>query len=132
MASLNMVQLIGNLGKDPEFRAFQDGGSIASVRIATSEKWKDKESGEMREHTEWHNLVFHNRLAEIASEYLKKGSPIYVEGRLRTRKWQTDAGEDRYITEIRVDEMQMLGGKPEAAEPVAEAEAEPADDKVTP
>ena len=122
MASLNMVQLIGNLGKDPEFRAFSDGGSIASVRIATTEKWKDKESGEMREHTEWHNLVFHNRLAEIASEYLKKGSPIYVEGRLRTRKWQTDAGEDRYITEIRVDEMQMLGGKPEAAEPVAEAE----------
>ena len=119
---LNKVQLIGNLGRDPEFRAFQDGGSIASVRIATSEKWKDKESGEMREHTEWHNLVFHNRLAEIASEYLKKGSPIYVEGRLRTRKWQTDAGEDRYITEIRVDEMQMLGGKPEAAEPVAEAE----------
>ena len=132
MASLNKVQLIGNLGKDPEFRAFSDGGSIASVRIATTEKWKDKESGEMREHTEWHNLAFHNRLAEIASEYLKKGSPIYVEGRLRTRKWQTDAGEDRYITEIRVDEMQMLGGKPEAAEPVAEAEAEPADDKVTP
>ena len=132
MASLNKVQLIGNLGKDPEFRAFSDGGSVASVRIATTEKWKDKESGELRESTEWHNIVFHNRLAEIARDYLKKGSPIYIEGRLRTRKWQTDSGEDRYTTEIRVDEMQMLGGKPEAAEPVAEAEAEPADDKVTP
>lgn len=122
MASLNMVQLIGNLGRDPEFRAFSDGGSIASVRIATGEKWKDKKSGDMCEHTEWHNLVFHDRLAEIARDYLKKGSPIYIAGRLRTRKWQTDSGEDRYITEIRVDEMQMLGGKPEAAEPVAEAE----------
>ena len=126
MASLNKVQLIGNLGKAPEFRAFSDGGSIASVRIATSEKWKDKETGELRESTEWHNIVFHNRLAEIARDYLKKGSPIYIEGRLHTRKWQTDSGEDRYITEIRVDEMQMLGGKPEAAaviEPAAEAQS---------
>ena len=122
MASLNMVQLIGNLGKDPEFRAFSDGGSIASVRIATGEKWKDKKSGEVCEHTEWHNLVFHDRLAEIARDYLKKGSPIYIAGRLRTRKWQTDSGEDRYITEIRVDEMQMLGAKPEGA-PQAAAEA---------
>ena len=122
MASLNMVQLIGNLGKDPEFRAFSDGGSIASVRIATGEKWKDKKSGDMCEHTEWHNLVFHDRLAEIARDYLKKGSPIYIAGRLRTRKWQTDSGEDRYITEIRVDEMQMLGAKPEGA-PQAAAEA---------
>lgn len=129
MASLNKVQLIGNLGKDPEFRAFSDGGSVASVRIATSEKWKDKETGELRESTEWHNIVFHNRLAEIARDYLKKGSPIYVEGRLRTRKWQTDSGEDRYTTEVRVDEMQMLGAKPEAA---PQADAEPADDKVTP
>ena len=126
MASLNKVQLIGNLGKDPEFRAFSDGGSVASVRIATSEKWEDKESGELRESTEWHNIVFHNRLAEIARDYLKKGSPIYIEGRLHTRKWQTDSGEDRYTTEIRVDEMQMLGGKPEAAaviEPAAEAQS---------
>lgn len=122
MASLNMVQLIGNLGRDPEFRAFSDGGSIASVRIATGEKWKDKKSGDMCEHTEWHNLVFHDRLAEIARDYLKKGSPIYIAGRLRTRKWQTDSGEDRYITEIRVDEMQMLGAKPEGA-PQAAAEA---------
>ena len=122
MASLNMVQLIGNLGKDPEFRAFSDGGSIASVRIATGEKWKDKKSGDMCEHTEWHNLVFHDRLAEIARDYLKKGSPIYIAGRLRTRKWQTDSGEDRYITEIRVDEMQMLGAKPDGA-PQAAAEA---------
>lgn len=126
MASLNKVQLIGNLGRDPEFRAFSDGGCVATVSIATSERWKDKQSGEPREATEWHNLVFHNRLAEIARDYLKKGSPIYVEGRLRTRKWQTEGGEDRYTTEIRVDEMQMLGGKPEAAaviEPAAEAQS---------
>ena len=128
MASLNMVQLIGNLGRDPEFRAFSDGGSIASVRIATGEKWKDKKSGDMCEHTEWHNLVFHDRLAEIARDYLKKGSPIYIAGRLRTRKWQTDSGEDRYITEIRVDEMQMLGAKPEAA---PQADAEPAAEDTT-
>ena len=126
MASLNKVQLIGNLGRDPEFRAFSDGGCVATVSIATSERWKDKQSGEPREATEWHNLVFHNRLAKIARDYLKKGSPIYVEGRLRTRKWQTEGGEYRYTTEIRVDEMQMLGGKPEAAaviEPAAEAQS---------
>ena len=122
MASLNKVQLIGNLGRDPEFRAFSDGGCVATVSIATSERWKDKQSGEPREATEWHNLVFHDRLAEIARDYLKKGSPIYIAGRLRTRKWQTDSGEDRYITEIRVDEMQMLGAKPEGA-PQAAAEA---------
>ncbi|MBO4329993.1 MAG: single-stranded DNA-binding protein [Rhodocyclaceae bacterium] len=126
MAYLNKVQLIGNLGADPKLHTFDNGGTVANVSIATSEKWKDKESGEVREHTEWHNLVFHNRLAEIARDYLKKGSPIYVEGRLRTRKWQTEGGEDRYTTEIRVDEMQMLGGKPEAAaviEPAAEAQS---------
>ena len=122
MASLNKVQLIGNLGRDPEFRAFSDGGCVATVSIATSERWKDKQSGEPRDATEWHNLVFHDRLAEIARDYLKKGSPIYIAGRLRTRKWQTDSGEDRYITEIRVDEMQMLGAKPEGA-PQAAAEA---------
>ena len=125
MAYLNKVQLIGNLGADPKLHTFDDGGTVANVSIATTEKWKDKESGELREQTEWHNLVFHNRLAEIARDYLKKGSPIYVEGRLRTRKWQTEGGEDRYTTEIRVDEMQMLGGKPEAAaviEPAAEAQ----------
>ena len=126
MAYLNKVQLIGNLGADPKLHTFDNGGTVANVSIATSEKWKDKESGEVREHTEWHNLVFHNRLAEIARDYLKKGSPIYVEGRLRTRKCQTEGGEDRYTTEIRVDEMQMLGGKPEAAaviEPAAEAQS---------
>ena len=126
MAYLNKVQLIGNLGADPKLHTFDNGGTVANVSIATSEKWKDKESGEVREHTEWHNLVFHNRLAEIARDYLKKGSPIYVEGRLRTRKWQTEGGEYRYTTEIRVDEMQMLGGKPEAAaviEPAAEAQS---------
>ena len=126
MAYLNKVQLIGNLGADPKLHTFDDGGTVANVSIATTEKWKDKESGELREQTEWHNLVFHGRLAEIVGQYLKKGAPIYVEGRLRTRKWQTEAGEDRYTTEIRVDEMQMLGGKPEAAaviEPAAEAQS---------
>ena len=116
MAYLNKVQLIGNLGQDPKLHTFDDGGTVANVSIATTEKWKDKESGELREQTEWHNLVFHGRLAEIVGQYLKKGAPIYVEGRLRTRKWQTEAGEDRYTTEIRVDEMQMLGAKPAETE----------------
>ena len=116
MAYLNKVQLIGNLGQAPKLHTFDDGGTVANVSIATTEKWKDKESGELREQTEWHNLVFHGRLAEIVGQYLKKGAPIYVEGRLRTRKWQTEAGEDRYTTEIRVDEMQMLGAKPAETE----------------
>ncbi|MDR2877665.1 MAG: single-stranded DNA-binding protein [Chromatiales bacterium] len=109
---VNKVILIGNLGKDPEVRYFPNGGNVANVTIATSESWKDKASGENKEHTEWHNVVFRNRLAEIVGEYLKKGSKIYVEGRIRTRKWQDKtSGADRYTTEIIADEMQMLDGR---------------------
>ena len=108
--SVNKVILIGHLGKDPEVRYMPNGEAVANVSIATSENWKDK-NGEKQERTEWHNLVFYKRLAEIVGEYLKKGSQIYVEGRLQTRKWQTKEGQDRYTTEIIVSEMKMLGGK---------------------
>ena len=110
MASVNKVILVGNLGRDPEMRTFPSGDQVANVTLATSDRWKDKQSGEMREHTEWHRLVFNGRLAEIVGQYLRKGSQIYVEGSIRTRKWQDQAtGQDRYATEIRVDQMQMLG-----------------------
>lgn len=110
MSGVNKVILVGNLGKDPEMRSFPDGGQIANTSLATSEKWTDKQSGEKKEATEWHNLVFRNRLAEIAGEYLRKGSKVYIEGAIRTRKWQDQQGQDRYTTEINVREMQMLGG----------------------
>ena len=115
MASLNKVLLIGNLGRDPESRTFPSGDMVTNVSIATTERWKDRQSGEMREATEWHNLVFNGRLAEIAAQYLRKGSPVYIEGRLRTRKWQDKNGQDRYTTEIRVDEMKMLGSRADGA-----------------
>jgi len=108
---VNKVILVGNLGKDPEVRYMPSGGAAANVTIATSEQWKDKQTGEQKERTEWHNAVFFNRLAEIVGEYLKKGSQVYVEGSLRTRKWQDKTGNDRYTTEIVASEMQMLGGK---------------------
>jgi single-strand DNA-binding protein len=109
---VNKVILIGNLGKDPEVRYMPSGGAVANVTLATSESWKDKQSGEKQERTEWHNVVFYNRLAEIAGEYLKKGSKVYVEGSLRTRKWQDkNSGTDRYTTEIIASEMQMLDGR---------------------
>lgn len=108
---INKVILIGNLGKDPETRYMPSGGAVANVTIATSDSWKDKQSGQMQERTEWHNVVFFNRLAEIAGEYLKKGSKVYVEGRLQTRKWQDKNGNDRYTTEIVASEMQMLDAK---------------------
>lgn len=108
--SVNKVILIGRLGKDPETRYMTSGEAVTNATLATSENWKDK-SGEKQEKTEWHNLVFYRRLAEIAGEYLKKGSQIYVEGKLQTRKWQTKEGQDRYTTEIVVNEMTMLGGK---------------------
>ena len=112
MASVNKVILVGNLGRDPEMRSFPSGDQVANVTLATTDKWKDKQSGEPREHTEWHRLVFNGRLAEIAGQYLRKGSQIYVEGSIRTRKWQDQAsGQDRYSTEIRVDQMQMLGSR---------------------
>ena len=112
MASVNKVILVGNLGRDPEMRTFPSGDQVANVTLATTDKWRDKQSGEPREHTEWHRLVFNGRLAEIAGQYLRKGSQIYVEGSIRTRKWQDQAtGQDRYSTEIRVDQMQMLGSR---------------------
>lgn len=116
MASLNKWIGIGNLGRDPEMRTFPSGDQVANVTLATTDKWKDKQSGEPREHTEWHRLVFNGRLAEIAGQYLRKGSQVYVEGSIRTRKWQDQAtGQDRYATEVRVDQMQMLGGRQDGA-----------------
>lgn len=100
MASVNKIILVGNLGRDPEMRTFPSGDQIANVTLATTDKWRDKQSGEPREHTEWHRLVFNGRLAEIAGQYLRKGSQIYVEGSLRTRKWQDQSGADRWSTEV--------------------------------
>jgi len=108
--SVNKVILVGRLGKDPETRYMTNGEAVSNATLATSENWKDK-SGEKQEKTEWHNLVFYRRLAEIAGEYLKKGSQVYIEGRIQSRKYQTKEGQERYITEIIVNEMQMLGGK---------------------
>jgi len=109
---INKVILVGNLGQDPETRSMPSGKAVTNVRIATSESWRDKQTGEQKEQTEWHTVVFFDRLAEIAAEYLKKGSQIYVEGKLRTRKWQDKAtGSDRYSTEIVANELQMLGGR---------------------
>lgn len=108
--SVNKVILVGNLGNDPEVKQFENGGMIANVSIATSERWTDRNTGERKEHTEWHRVVFNNKLAEIAQQYLRKGSQVYVEGSLRTRKWtDPQTGQDRYSTEIRADSMQMLG-----------------------
>ena len=112
MASVNKVILVGNLGRDPEVRYSPDGAAICNVSIATTSQWKDKATGERREETEWHRVVFYNRLAEIAGEYLKKGRSVYVEGRLKTRKWQDkETGADRYSTDIVADQMQMLGSR---------------------
>jgi single-strand DNA-binding protein len=109
MASVNKVILVGNLGADPESRYMPNGDAVCNVRLATTESWKDKASGEKKEITEWHRVVFYRRLAEIAGQYLKKGTPVYVEGRIRTRKWQDKDGQERYTTEIEATEMQMLG-----------------------
>jgi single-strand DNA-binding protein len=110
MASVNKVILVGNLGRDPEVRFMPNGEAVCNFSIATTDSWKDK-SGAKQERTEWHNIVMYRKLAEIAGEYLKKGRPVYVEGRLQTRKWQTKEGQDRYTTEIIADQMQMLGGR---------------------
>jgi len=112
MASVNKVILVGNLGRDPEVRYGPDGsGAICNVSIATTSSWKDKTTGERREETEWHRVVFYNRLAEVVGEYMKKGRPMYIEGRLKTRKWQNKEGVDQYTTEVVADQMQMLGGR---------------------
>jgi single-strand DNA-binding protein len=137
MASVNKVILVGNLGADPETRYLPSGEAVTNIRVATTDRWKDKASGEQKESTEWHRIAFFGRLAEIAGEYLKKGSQVYIEGRIRTRKWQDKEGQDRYSTEIVADIMQMLGrregageargepaaarGEPKAAEPKAAA-----------
>ncbi len=123
---LNKVMLIGNLGADPEVRYSPNGMAVANVRLATNESWRDKESGETQERTEWHRIVFFGRLAEVVKEYLHKGSQIYIEGRLQTRKWQDKDGQDRYTTEIVANDMQMLGARSGTASfdnaPAAEAE----------
>ncbi len=108
---LNKVTLIGNLGADPEVRHIPSGGAITSISVATTRRWKDKQTGERKDATEWHRVVFFSRLAEIAGEYLKKGSQVYVEGRLQTRKWQDQSGQDRYSTEIIAEELHMLGSR---------------------
>jgi single-strand DNA-binding protein len=120
MASVNKVIIVGNLGRDPETRYMPDGGAITNVSVATSFQWTDKASGEKKEETEWHRVVFRAKLAEIAGEYLKKGSQVYVEGRLRTRKWQDKDGQDKYTTEIIADRMQMLGARAGSGEPRGE------------
>jgi len=108
---INKVILVGNLGADPETRNMPNGGAVTNIRIATSEAWKDKQTGDQQERTEWHSVAFFGKLAEIAGEYLRKGSQVYVEGKLRTRKWQDKEGNDRYQTEVIANEMQMLGSK---------------------
>ena len=111
MASVNKVIIVGNLGRDPEMRTFPSGDQVANVTIATTDRWRDKNTGENKESTEWHRVVFNGRLAEIAGQYLRKGSQVYVEGSLRTRKWTDQSGVEKYSTEIRADQMQMLGSR---------------------
>lgn len=122
MASVNHVQIIGNVGKEPEVRYNPQGKAWCTLSIATTRTWKDKESGQKQEETEWHRVVFNDRLAEIVGEYVKKGRPLYVMGRLKTRKWQDKEGRDAYTTEIIAQEMQLLGGKEEGAAPAPRAE----------
>ena len=114
---VNKVIIVGNLGGDPETRYMPSGSAVTNFTVATNESWKDKQTGEQKERTEWHKVAMFNRLAEIAAEYLRKGSQVYIEGKLRTRKWQGQDGQDRYTTEIIADEMQMLGGRSGAGAP---------------
>ena len=111
MAGVNRVIILGNLGNDPEMRTMPNGDAVANISVATSESWTDKNSGEKKEVTEWHRIVFYRRQAEICGQYLQKGSQVYIEGRLKTRKWQDNNGQDRYTTEIQGDVLQMLGGR---------------------
>jgi len=123
---VNKAIILGSLGQDPDIRYTAGGAAVANISIATNEQWKDKESGEMQERTEWHRVVFFGRLAEIVGEYLRKGSQVYVEGRIQTRKWQDKEGQDRYTTEIIADQMQMLGGRGQAGEMPDNFEKRPA------
>jgi len=122
MSGINKVIIVGNCGQDPETRSLPNGNAVTNISVATSESWKDKNTGEQKERTEWHRIVFFNRLAEIAGEYLKKGSKVYIEGSNRTRKWQAQDGSDRYATEIVASEMQMLDSRQSAAEPSSVAQ----------
>lgn len=114
MRGVNKVIIVGNLGADPEVKQFSNGGSLTNISVATSEKWTDRQTGEEREQTEWHRIVLNNRLGEVAAQYLRKGSAVYIEGSLRTRKWQDQNGQDRWTTDIRASNMQMLGGRNDA------------------
>ena len=125
MASVNKVIIVGNLGRDPEIRTFPSGDQVANVTVATTDTWKDKQTGEMKEATEWHRITFNGRLAEIAGQYLRKGSQVYVEGSLRTRKWTDQSGVEKYSTEIRADSLQMLGARQDAAAPAPAARPAP-------
>ena len=116
MAGINKVIIVGHLGNDPEMRSMPNGEAVANISVATSEAWTDKNTGERREVTEWHRIVFYRKLAEICGQYLKKGAQVYIEGRLRTRKWQDQNGQDRYTMEIQGDVMQMLGTRPQSAD----------------
>ncbi len=128
---VNKVIVIGNLGQDPETRYMPSGSAVTNLRVATNESWKDKQTGEQKDRTEWHRVAMFGRLAEIAAEYLRKGSQVYIEGKLRTRKWQDKDGNDRYTTEIVADEMQMLGGRSGGGAP-AMSDSPPASAAVQP
>lgn len=132
MASVNKVIVIGNTGKDPEVRYTPSGAAICNLTLATSRKWKNKESGDMQEETEWHRVVLYDRLAEVAGEYVKKGKPVYIEGRLKTRKWQDKEGKDNYTTEIVAESLQLLGGREDASSKPATPAARPAAAPKTP
>lgn len=121
MRGVNKVILVGTLGQDPETKTFGNGGSVTQFSMATSESWVDKNSGERKEITEWHRIVANNKLGEICQQYLRKGSKVYIEGSLRTRKWTDQSGQERYVTEIRAEQMQMIGDKPSDARPASQA-----------
>jgi single-strand DNA-binding protein len=123
---INKVILVGNLGADPDTRYMPNGKAVTNIRIATSESWKDKQTGDMKERTEWHTVVAYEKLAEIIAEYTRKGSQVYIEGKLHTRKWQDKDGKDRYTTEIIAQQMQMLGGKPQGERPARQEQQRPA------
>ena len=128
MAGINKVIIVGHLGNDPEMRSMPNGEAVANISVATSEAWTDKNTGERREVTEWHRIVFYRKLAEICGQYLKKGAQVYIEGRLRTRKWQDQNGQDRYTTEIQGDVMQMLGTRPQSADGANNSQPKPQQD----
>jgi single-strand DNA-binding protein len=125
---VNKVILVGNLGNDPETRAMPSGSTVTNLSVATNESWKDKQTGEQKDRTEWHKVAMFGRLAEIAAEYLRKGSQVYIEGKLRTRKWQDKQGNDRWTTEVIADEMQMLGGRSGGGAPFTDGDPGPSPD----